>query len=98
MNERGCADRSAKQANADAYRKVLFRPRILRKVAEVDATITILGKPSSIPVFISPAAMAKLGHPDGEVNLTKGAHSTGIIQVVRCSLSPRRCGSLSDLL
>jgi L-lactate dehydrogenase (cytochrome) len=27
-------------------------------------------------------AMAKLGHPDGEVNLTKGAASTGIIQVV----------------
>lgn len=27
-------------------------------------------------------AMAKLGHPDGEVNLTKGAANTGIIQCV----------------
>lgn len=26
--------------------------------------------------------MAKLGHPDGEINLTKGAASTGIIQCV----------------
>lgn len=26
--------------------------------------------------------MAKLGHPDGEINLTKGAHNTGIIQCV----------------
>ena len=26
--------------------------------------------------------MAKLGHPDGEVNLTKGAANTGIIQCV----------------
>lgn len=26
--------------------------------------------------------MAKLGHPDGEINLTRGAASTGIIQVV----------------
>lgn len=33
--------------------------------------------------------MAKLGHPDGEVNLTKGAGNTGIIQVVsrRCRVS-----------
>ena len=30
--------------------------------------------------------MAKLGHPDGEINLTKGAASTGIIQVVSQSL------------
>jgi L-lactate dehydrogenase (cytochrome) len=43
---------------------------------------TILGFPSSIPVMISPAAMAKLGHPLGEVNLTKGAGSQGIIQIV----------------
>jgi L-lactate dehydrogenase (cytochrome) len=45
----------AKVANADAYQKVQFRPRILRKVAEADATTEILGKPSRIPVFISPA-------------------------------------------
>ena len=28
------------------------------------------------------SAMAKLGHPDGEINLTKGAGNTGIIQGV----------------
>lgn len=60
----------------------MFRPRILRKVAKADASTTILGHASKIPVFISPAAMAKLGHPDGEVNLTKGAGNTGIIQCV----------------
>ncbi len=27
-------------------------------------------------------AMAKLGHPDGEINLTKGAANTGIVQIV----------------
>jgi len=32
--------------------------------------------------------MAKLGHPDGEINLTKGAASTGIIQVVRQVTKP----------
>lgn len=46
---------AAKIANADVYQKILFRPRILRKIAKADASTTILGKPSSIPVFISPA-------------------------------------------
>lgn len=36
-----------------------------------------------MPIMISPAAMAKLGHPLGEVNLTKAAGTHGIIQIVR---------------
>ena len=31
--------------------------------------------------------MAKLGHPDGEVNLTKGAANSGIIQVISSNAS-----------
>ena len=46
---------SAKVSNATAYQNVVFRPRILRKVAAADASTTILGKESKIPVFISPA-------------------------------------------
>jgi len=30
--------------------------------------------------------MEKLGHPDGEINLTKGAGNTGIIQCLMVSL------------
>jgi L-lactate dehydrogenase (cytochrome) len=41
-----------------------------------------MGVKSSLPIFISPAAMAKLGHPLGEVNLTKGAGECGIVQGV----------------
>lgn len=47
-----------------------------------DTTTTILGIPVSMPVMISPAAMAKLGHPLGEVNLTKAAGTEGVIQMV----------------
>jgi len=43
---------------------------------------TILGIPVSMPIMISPAAMAKLGHPLGEVNLTRAAGSNGVIQIV----------------
>ncbi len=33
--------------------------------------------------------MAKLGHPDGEVNLTKGAANTGIVQIVPSDYTTR---------
>lgn len=51
----GSDTRIAKNQNAEAYQKIHFRPRILRKVAVADAKTTILGKDSKIPVFISPA-------------------------------------------
>ncbi|WVQ78192.1 hypothetical protein IAT38_000275 [Cryptococcus sp. DSM 104549] len=83
-------DEITKIANNTAYQKITFRPRILRRVAKADAKTTILGQKSAIPLMISPAAMAKLGHPLGEVNLTRGAANTGIIQCISsfasCSL------------
>ncbi|KAI9638614.1 L-lactate dehydrogenase [Dioszegia hungarica] len=80
-------DEITKNSNASAYQNVTFRPRILQRVAKADCTTTIMGKESALPLFISPAAMAKLGHPDGEINLTKGAANTGIIQCISSNAS-----------
>jgi len=38
------------------------------------------GMESSLPIFISPAALARLGHPDGEMNLVRAAGTEGILQ------------------
>lgn len=38
-------------------------------------------------MYISGAALARLGHPLGEVNLTRGAHKTGLIQMVSTNSS-----------
>lgn len=43
----------------------------------------MLGMPVALPIYVSPAAMAKLGHPLGEVNITRAAGKAGIIQGVR---------------
>jgi L-lactate dehydrogenase (cytochrome) len=51
-------------------------------VTNCDTTTTLLGLPSSSPFFIAPAALAKLGHPGGEVNLTKAAGKAGLIQAM----------------
>jgi L-lactate dehydrogenase (cytochrome) len=56
---------AADAENARAYSRFFFYPRVLRAVGHCDPSTTILGFKSSIPVFASGAALAKLGHPEG---------------------------------
>lgn len=57
-------DLVAHQTNLQCHRQLLLRPRVLRNVREVKTRRTILGCESSAPFFFSPAAMAKLAHPE----------------------------------
>ncbi|PWN97630.1 hypothetical protein FA09DRAFT_330297 [Tilletiopsis washingtonensis] len=83
-------DEITKAANRAAYGRVYFRPRILRRVGEVDPTVPLLGAENgerTLPFYISPAAMAKLGHPDGELNLTRAAGQAGVVQGISANAS-----------
>jgi len=73
--------------NVRAFSRFFFHPRVLRAVSQCDPSTTILGCKSSLPIFISAAALAKLGHPLGETNITRGAGQTGIIQMVSTNAS-----------
>lgn len=59
--------------NINDWKKVSFRPRVMRDVDSVTTTRLILGQHSAEPFFIAPAALARLGHPDGESCLARGA-------------------------
>ncbi|GAB7356268.1 hypothetical protein MBLNU459_g7077t2 [Dothideomycetes sp. NU459] len=50
--------------NRRDWHRITFRPRVLRNVASVDMRRMILGHNSNLPIFIAPAALARLGHPD----------------------------------
>jgi len=80
-------DQITYQENARAFTRFFFHARVMRPVSRCDPSTTILGFKSSIPVFICGAALAKLGHPDGEANLTRGAARTNIIQMVSSNSS-----------
>ncbi|KIJ08658.1 L-lactate dehydrogenase, partial [Paxillus involutus ATCC 200175] len=73
--------------NARAFSRLFFHPRVMRAVSGCDTSTTMLGHKTSIPVYISGSALARLGHPLGEINLTRGAHKTGIIQMVSTNAS-----------
>ncbi|KAG6842547.1 hypothetical protein C0991_000073 [Blastosporella zonata] len=80
-------DQITYQENAHSFTRFFFHARVMRPVSQCDPSTLVLGYKSSIPVFISGAALAKLGHPQGEINLTRGAARTNIIQMVSSNAS-----------
>lgn len=74
----------AYDGNMEALRRYFFRPRVLRDMSNGSTRTSFLGITSELPIYIAPAAMAKLGHPLGEVNLTRAAGDCGIVQAVGC--------------
>jgi len=77
----------AHSQNIIAFSRLFFHARVLRPVSSCNASTCLLSTPSSLPIFISPAALARLGHPLGEANLTRGAYRTNIIQIVSSNAS-----------
>ncbi|KAJ9191262.1 hypothetical protein DTO021D3_5503 [Paecilomyces variotii] len=73
-------DLITRDANKSCFDRIWFRPRVLRNVRSVDTRTKILGIDSSLPLFVSPAAMAKLIHPDGECAIARACQSKGIMQ------------------
>lgn len=55
----------ANRENTLAFSRFFFCARVMRPVLHCDPSTTILSFKSSIPVFVSGAALAKLGHPEG---------------------------------
>ncbi|KAM3417958.1 hypothetical protein BST61_g6170 [Cercospora zeina] len=63
----------ADASNHKDWTKIHFRPRTLRRVDKISTRARIMGHDSALPVFIAPAALAKLAHEDGELCLGRGA-------------------------
>jgi len=72
----------SRDANKSIYDKVWFRPRLLRDVRNINTKTKILGCDSDFPLFISPAALAKLVHPEGEKAMARACEAKGVIQCV----------------
>lgn len=75
-------DLITKGLNASLFNKVLFRPRVMRRVDHINTETTILGFPVSFPLMVSPAAMARLIHPDGELAIARAAKEKSVLQCI----------------
>lgn len=68
--------------NHEAFHRIWFRPKILVDVEKVDFSTTMLGTKVDIPFYVSATALGKLGHPEGEVLLTKASKKHNVIQMI----------------
>ena len=86
----GSGNEISQRENEEAFNRIYFKPRILVNVEKVDTGTTLLGTRTSLPFYITATALGKLGHPEGEVVLTRAAGTRNIIQMIptlaSCSL------------
>ncbi|CAL8099213.1 unnamed protein product [Orchesella dallaii] len=78
----GADDEFTLKDNGAAFSRILLRPFMLRDVSNRDLSTTVLGKKVAVPIGISPTAMQRLAHPDGECGSAKAIETIGGIMVL----------------
>lgn len=83
----GSDDEITLRENHYAYHKYFFLPQVLVDTREVDVSTTMLGCKTSVPFYCLAAALAHLGHPEGELGISKACGKQNVIQMISSSAS-----------
>ena len=75
------------QENRRAFERVIFRPRVLVDVTDVQTATTLFEHRLAFPVLLAPTALNRLAHGDGELAAARAAGSAGTIMVVSTTAS-----------
>ncbi|KAL1955642.1 hypothetical protein VTO42DRAFT_8375 [Malbranchea cinnamomea] len=83
-------DLISKRLNNSVYRSILLRPRVFLDVTKCDLSTTVLGHKLGLPIYVSPAAMARLAHPAGEAGIAAACSKFGAMQLIsnNASMTP----------
>ena len=83
-------DGITKEENNSIYKSILLRPRILIDCTQCSTATTFIGNNLSTPIYVSPAAMAKLAHPEGEAGIAAACSRWKALQIIskNASMSP----------
>jgi L-lactate dehydrogenase (cytochrome) len=69
----GAEDELTLRANNGAFRRIGFRPRVLRDVGTVDPSTSLLGEPLPIPLVLAPTGFTRIADPAGELAVARAA-------------------------
>lgn len=85
-------DLISKSFNNQVYKQMLLRPRVFVDCTKCDLSTTLLGHQVGLPLFVSPAAMARLAHPAGEQGIAQGISQFGALQIIsnNASMTPEQ--------
>tara|TARA_B100001769_G_C22088320_1_gene586829 strand:+ start:463 stop:1611 length:1149 start_codon:yes stop_codon:yes gene_type:complete len=73
----GSDDETTLRRNTEAFLKCDLVPNILASVGEPDMSTTVFGQKINIPLFLSPVAMQRLFHHDGDKASSRAAEKFG---------------------
>ncbi|KAF4214300.1 hypothetical protein CNMCM8980_000003 [Aspergillus fumigatiaffinis] len=85
-------DKITKRFNTEVYRSIILRPRVFIDCTKCDLDTTFLGHKLGMPIYVAPAAMARLGHPAGEAGIAEACRSFGAMQIIsnNASMTPEQ--------
>jgi len=69
---------SSLRRSRQAYARVEFQPRVLRNVADIDTSVSMLGKRSALPFAFAPTGFTRMMHYLGEPAVAQVAGEAGI--------------------
>lgn len=73
----GADDEVTLRANTDAFARCDLLPSVLRGVSEVDMSVEVMGQTLDMPVYLSPTALQRLFHHQGERAVGAAAENHG---------------------
>ena len=71
-------DEVTKARNTSAFDSVDLVPDVLAGVAEIDTSITLMGRKSALPLMLSPTALQRVFHWQGERAVARAAEKFGL--------------------
>lgn len=71
-------DEVTKVRNTSAFDQADLVPDVLAGVAEIDTSITLMGRKSALPLMLSPTALQRVFHWQGERAVAKAAEKHGL--------------------
>jgi L-lactate dehydrogenase (cytochrome) len=74
----GAEDERSLRNNVDAFARIEFRPRVLRAVASIDTSTTLLGRPLPFPLALAPTGFTRVADPQGELAVARAADRAGL--------------------
>ena len=77
----GARDEITIAGNRKAFDRIRIDYRVLRGVAGLDASTTVLGCPVQFPVLVAPMAMQRLAHEHGELGTARASAEAGVVMV-----------------
>ncbi|MCC6890907.1 MAG: alpha-hydroxy-acid oxidizing protein [Hyphomicrobiales bacterium] len=84
----GAETETTLRRNRMALDSIAFRPRVLRDVSRVDASVERFGRRLRLPVMLSPVGSLECFHPEGAAEVARGAHTFGVVHMMSSVTDP----------